>query len=100
MLADRVVSPSQQGSRSSCFACPKSLTRGAQRTSERTELGNKIPFVQRPAQRAQIQRRHFARPWYYWPELMDIVSLPVDTVSDKEGGNGGGKDAVDFSSSY
>jgi len=32
---------------------------------------------------------------------MDIVSLPVDTVSDKEGGNdGGGNGAVDFSNSY
>jgi len=32
-------------------------------------------YLQRPAHRAQIQRRHFARPWYYWPELTDMVSL-------------------------
>lgn len=53
------------------------------------------------AHRAQIQRRHFVRPWYYWPELTDVVSLAVDAVSDNGSGNNGGKDdAVDFSSSY
>lgn len=57
--------------------------------------------LQRPAHRAQIQRRHFARPWYYWPELTDIVSLAVDAVSDNRGGNDGAKDgAVGLSNSY